>query len=268
MQRPIGTCTPSTPFGEAHKFSCRLLSPLRAGTYYWTFSYWRRDDCRPSFGATICFLMQHKSDPMPFELKDRAKPVDNVALASLARPSTASHVQPLYSQIASTLSKQSAQVRCWSKADWIKLHDAFRYYEGGGHGLTGILGYVRLDENTVIHLAPDICDRLDLLVYQRKRPQGRAKVDVAKAVLALTHESMHVYGVMSDKYDDAEATANCFAYQLMTLTGSRLGLTPTYARELTLLAWAHDSDWPEQYHSPDCYDGGPLDINTTTHAWP
>jgi hypothetical protein len=268
MQRLVGSCVPITPIGEPHKFSCRIRGTLPFGKYYWTYSYWRRDDCRPFLGTTICYQAEHKSEPMPFELQERARPVDTAGLPSLAKATSVSHTQPFYGQITSALSKQSAEVRCWAKGDWVKLHDAFRFWEGGGAGLTGILGYVRLDEKTVIHLAPDICGRLDLLVYQRKRPQGAAKLDVAKAVLALTHESMHVFGITSDRYDDAEARANCFAYQLMTWTGQQLGLLPAYARELTMLAWSHDSDWPSQYQSADCYDGGLLDLNKTSSIWP
>src|SRR5262245_19873195 len=32
-------CYPTTPFGEPHKFSCKLLVPLSPGTYYWAYTF-------------------------------------------------------------------------------------------------------------------------------------------------------------------------------------------------------------------------------------
>jgi hypothetical protein len=61
-----GSCFPSTPFSEPHKYTCQLLTTLRPGTYYWTFSWWKDDNCQTFFGSTYCYTQQHTTAPFSF----------------------------------------------------------------------------------------------------------------------------------------------------------------------------------------------------------
>ena len=71
MTGSVGSCQPYTPFGEPHKFTCRLLWTLEPGTYYWTFSFWKNDSCVTYSFGTYCYPQLHRSAPIPFTI---AKP--------------------------------------------------------------------------------------------------------------------------------------------------------------------------------------------------
>jgi hypothetical protein len=117
----------------------------------------------------------------------------------------------------------------------------------------------------IVNLAPEVCARLDLLAYQRKRPTAfRAKREVANAVTTLTHEAIHLSGVAD------EAVTECYAMQLTELVAAQLGVGRAYGYSLGRLVWLYD--WPAQrgteYWTPECYNGGPLDLFPKVAAWP
>jgi hypothetical protein len=69
MSTRVGSCSPYTPFGgEPHKFTCRIPWDLAPGTYYWTFSYWKDDNCVTYSFGTYCYPQEHKSAPLPFTI--------------------------------------------------------------------------------------------------------------------------------------------------------------------------------------------------------
>lgn len=260
-----GSCTPSTPFGEANKFTCRLFWELDPGTYYWIFSFWKRDDCVTYSFGTYCYLQKHEGPAWQFTIREKPKPVDIVSLPTISGPSSRSRVQPFYGRIATVLADQPVTVNCWSRADWARLHSEWNQYEPGGGGLTAVLGYVRPDEPGFIQLAPDVCARLDLLAYQRKTPRNRTIMrQVAFAVSTLAHEAMHVRGL------EDEAETQCVAMQLTEVVTQSLGVGGSYGFRLGQVLWAfyRYELMPEGYWTPLCYDGGSLDIYPDTSAWP
>jgi hypothetical protein len=86
------------------------------------------------------------------------------------------------------------------------------------------------------------------------------------AVWTLAHESVHLAGQRD------EAVADCTSLQLLERTASRLGAGPAAAKALARYAadW-YAKVWPSSkadYYSPECRDGGALDINPWSSAWP
>ncbi|MEX2006730.1 MAG: hypothetical protein WD877_00940 [Candidatus Saccharimonadales bacterium] len=177
-------------------------------------------------------------------------------------------IDPLYSQVASTISGVSnAQVRCWSEADWAFLGPYFgspyafvltvavsQFWNGD---ITGI-------PDDKAHFSPEICAQLDLMTYGHKRPRVlNTKVLMANALNALAHEPWHIAGVMD------EMVAQCYALQSIEQVGIMIGLPRVYAHEMGQVAWKYiQTTAPLFYQNPRaCRDGGPLDRNTGL-GWP
>jgi hypothetical protein len=180
-----------------------------------------------------------------------------------------SRIDPLYSRVAAGLTKRIAglapafagtvKVICWNKDDWRKLTDAFgeagqieppRYW----------LGWVRGDWG-VINLSYPVCKHLDEVAYRNEEPTSQA---TGAAVGTLAHEMMHVAGI-SD-----EGIADCYAMQLTTVTALGLGAEQDYADLVQMLnhQFTAATRSGTEYDSPDCYDGGPLDLAPEDPRWP
>jgi hypothetical protein len=83
------------------------------------------------------------------------------------------------------------------------------------------------------------------------------------AVHVLAHESMHLYGIRG------EAVAECFGVQLDAYVASEFGAAPGFARAIAREYWrSYYSRLTDAYRSPDCRDGGPLDLFPDRPGWP
>jgi hypothetical protein len=88
-------------------------------------------------------------------------------------------------------------------------------------------------------------------------------VRVARALHVLAHESFHLAGVRD------EGEADCFGIQRVAFVAQELGADPVEAQRLASLARADRTvSAPAEYRSPSCYDGGPLDLDPASPAWP
>jgi hypothetical protein len=83
------------------------------------------------------------------------------------------------------------------------------------------------------------------------------------SVHVLTHEAMHLAGVMG------EAEADCLAAQLDALVAEALGADRRFGRLLAREYWTYY--YPSQsaaYRSRECHDGGALDLFPARRGWP
>lgn len=253
----LGSCRPQTPFGESNKFTCALRFE-EEGTYFWQFKY-EKYECQTIYGYRSCSYKTYHGPVWRFELKLAAAPVPT-ALPVLRGPSTRSRQDPLYTKIATEIAGKHAPVYCWNAGDWNSLH--VRRREQRGEGLSWVLGYVPRG-STAINLAPEVCNRLDLIAYKRNRPRGSARVHFAEAVDTLAHESIHALGVTD------EAETECYSLQLMDWTAMKLGTNLAYARDMSTLAWrVLYPRIPPEYLTEECYNGGPLDLFPKSDVWP
>lgn len=81
----VGSCTPSTPFGEPYKYTCQLPSyeiPLAPGTYYWAYTF-DANVCTTLYGYTSCYPQPQFSGPFKFTIAQPVAPAN----AGLISPS-------------------------------------------------------------------------------------------------------------------------------------------------------------------------------------
>ena len=180
-------------------------------------------------------------------------------------PSGESRVEAVFGRVADTLAEDlphSIEVRCWSSADWSGVVDEMSAYSGDRVS-EETLGFAAPDL-VRIHLSPVTCDRLSDVAYDKKLPRGGEEVAaLADSVVTLAHEAMHVAWV------DDEAEAECLGAQLGFETAVELGVSKDYARKLTRMYWeTMYPRLPMEYRSPECRNGGELDIHPDSSVWP
>jgi hypothetical protein len=93
-------------------------------------------------------------------------------------------------------------------------------------------------------------------------PCSRQALSAAEAINTLTHESMHLRGVVN------EAQAQCYAIQLDPWTVARLGGTPPEGEAVARFMLALQPTLPTDYQSAECRSGGSLDLHPGTAAFP
>ena len=193
----------------------------------------------------------------------RALTGDGRPLPVRSRPTPESHIAPPYSRAAAVVSyRDDLEVRCWSEDDWsevvrvVSALDSEDYLDYAGLASPG---------EARISLAPDICVDLALLAYTDRRPTAEDDLyDLAAAVLTLAHEAMHVRAPALN-----EAAVNCAALQEVGRTARALGASRAYAARLARVAWQEVyPDEPSEYVTAACRDGGPLDADPRSAAWP
>jgi len=83
------------------------------------------------------------------------------------------------------------------------------------------------------------------------------------AVHVLTHETMHLAGVVD------EAVADCLAMQLDAVVARGLGASPTFGATLARDYWSqYYGAQDASYRSPDCRNRGRLDVFPNDAGWP
>src|SRR5262249_14745627 len=76
---------------------------------------------------------------------------------------TASHSDPLYGRVVSTLAGRSVPAWCWSDADWRGIQDEYKARWPEAHSL-GWWGAFTRPEQPSVHLSPAVCAELARLV--------------------------------------------------------------------------------------------------------
>jgi hypothetical protein len=138
------------------------------------------------------------------------------------------------------------------------------------------LGHVNWNRR-LIEFAPFVCRNTNALAVAPARPYSHASFPQAQALLVLVHESVHLSDYEGNR---DEALTECRAIQLLRESALRLGLDDATARALGHESLRYDARLPRlgdwrvglneipNYHSEDCYDGGPLDIHPDSSDWP
>lgn len=166
-----------------------------------------------------------------------------------------SRINGRYGQVAGRLVERNVEVRCWKKQDWKRVLREASVTHKTRLRPGEVYGYVGLGSRRV-NLAPWVCHQLDRLVYDRVQPQGfHERLLMSAAVGALGHESYHRIGV------ESEAAAECYGMQRIREAARALGARPAYADGLALLAWQTYDLLPRAYRSPECRDGGKLNLD-------
>jgi hypothetical protein len=180
---------------------------------------------------------------------------------ALSRPRTPRHhgFALALDRVAQEISgRRDVSVRCGKTAD---------------RSILGSVTFYGARPGRQARLAPAVCSTLHGLWAGRRPPlactelgQGQCGQDVlelAWAASALAHESYHLHGVRN------EAAAECYGLQATALVAWRLRAPPVYAQQLaTYTFWNIRPPVDYGYFSPECRDGGTLDLHPADADWP
>lgn len=188
---------------------------------------------------------------------------ENRALPVIRGKSEKSRVEPLLSRVVTSLVGKRTEVRCWSASDWKRLTENVWPYTEQGQEDPVIAGFA-LEDDHRMHLASDVCAPLVALAYEKHQPSGGSgKYELAVAVSVLAHEGRHRAGI------ELESVAECHGMQQIRRAARLLGADLGYAASLAELVWReHYPLMPDSYRSPECRDGGKLDLNPRSSVWP
>ena len=171
-----------------------------------------------------------------------------------------SRIEPRFGRIASRFANRRIEVRCWSRQDW---REVFGDWQAFANDRDLVTGFVASFDRGQLSLDPDTCNGLVRLAYHQDVPEGEDAWEVAGAVGTLTHEVEHLVSPAS------EAVTECRGMQAIREYARALGATKREAAMLAEVYW--DELYPEnpaEYRTRQCRDGGPLDLDPASAAWP
>ena len=154
----------------------------------------------------------------------------------------------LFSDEASRIAGHPVAIRCDEGGDFV---GAVQHSDG----IAAVGG-------TLAYLTPERCNSLYQLAFENKVRSSQT----GRAIAVLAHEAWHLRGVRD------ESTTECYALQSGVELGRRLGLDEGRARQLMREQLSenalHASGSPEYLVSAACRDGGSLDLNRASTAFP
>ena len=169
-----------------------------------------------------------------------------------------SHYDARLSGVVGRLADRGAAIYCWSADAWVEQARL-----AGGRG-TSWNAYTAFAPLLTINLSPQVCAELLRLSALRAPLREQTDLDgLAWSVGVLAHESIHVRGYLS------ETVAQCCGMQAIAKAALLLGRSRPEAELLAAWYWRRlYSRSPAGYSSPECRNGGLLDLRPKTQAWP
>ena len=170
--------------------------------------------------------------------------------------------RPDVSDIASSGVGVRADVYCWQPAAWAPFFEQYAILRGGEE--TSLMGIADSARNR-IDLDPGVCAGLRWYL-RRTRPTSLSyeNFELAQALMVVAHQAEHLKVPTA-----SEAQVECAAVQHVRPLVRAAGWDAKYAGELALQAWELSyQELPPAFRSPACRDGGPLDRNPRSSAWP
>jgi hypothetical protein len=152
-------------------------------------------------------------------------------------------------------------VYCWRPEAWLEFSEHYAIVRGGEE--TTLKGIADPARNR-IDLDPAICAALGrYLQRERPSPLTYQNFELAEALEVLTHEAEHLKAPSVPEADVA-----CYAVQhVRPLVDEAWGAA--FAREIALHAWEISYlRLPPHLRLAACRDGGRLDRNPSSSAWP
>jgi hypothetical protein len=191
-------------------------------------------------------------------LVDAWHPGSSGGLPTKGGETAVSRIEPRLSRAASVVAHRTVTVRCWSDSDWPRIKLVARA-EGAGAVVSDLAGLADPTAETV-DLSPESCRDLVDLTYRGVH----SGTDAAFGITILAHEATHL------REDTAtEAATECYAMQRVVEAAPTLRVSEAEARTLARTYW--DEIYPEdlpEYATPDCRNGGLLDLHPRDSRWP
>ena len=170
--------------------------------------------------------------------------------------------RPDLSEVAASGVGVRPDVYCWQPAGWAPLLEQYAIVRGGEE--TSLKGIADRAGNR-IDLDPGACAALRFYL-RRMRPTALSyeNFEMAQALTVLTHQAEHIKSPTA-----SEAAVECAAVQHVRPLVRAAGWGSEYASELALQAWELGyQQLPPPFRAPACRNGGPLDRNPGSNAWP
>ena len=166
------------------------------------------------------------------------------------------------SDIAGSSVGVQPDVYCWQPAGWAPFFEQYAIVRGGEE--TSLKGIADSARNR-IDLDPGVCAGLRWYL-RRMRPTSLSyeNFELAEALMVLTHQAEHLKAPSA-----SEAEVECYAVQHVRPLIRANGWGAEYASELALQAWELSYQrLPQAFRSSACRDGGRLDRDPRSSAWP
>jgi hypothetical protein len=119
-----------------------------------------------------------------------------------------------------------------------------------------------------MELAPETCDALrhvaktDFSCFAASTC-GDKEFRIGWAMHTLAHEAFHLRGISQ------ESRAECYAMQTTASVAISLGIASGRAEQLQRWVWTKGyPNEPTEYWTPECGNGGPLDLHPASPFWP
>jgi hypothetical protein len=170
--------------------------------------------------------------------------------------------RPDVSEIASASVGVRPDVYCWQPAGWASFFEQYAIVRGGEE--TSLKGIADRTRNR-IDLDPGVCSGLRWYL-RRMRPTSLSyeNFELAEALMVVTHQAEHLKAPTA-----SEAEIECYAVQHVRPLVRSAGWGADYASEIALQAWELSyQQLPPAFRSPACREGGRLDRNPRSTAWP
>ncbi len=170
--------------------------------------------------------------------------------------------RPDLSEIASSSVGVRPEVYCWQPEAWASFSPQYALVRSGEE--VSLKGIADTASNR-IDLDPGVCAALDGYL-RRIRPTALSygNFELAEALAVLTHQAEHVKAPTT-----SEADVECYAVQHVRPLVQAAGWGSGFATEIALHAWElSHTQLPARFRTPACRNGGPLDRNPTSNAWP
>ena len=152
-------------------------------------------------------------------------------------------------------------VYCWQPEGWASFAESYGIVRGGQE--TSLKGIADRKRNR-IDLDPGVCASFHWYL-RRERPASLSyeNFEIAEALMVLTHQAEHLKAPAP-----SEADVECYAVQhVRPLVRAAWG--PEYANMLAQQAWELSYQrLPPEFRTRACRDGGRLDRNRRSSAWP
>jgi len=155
------------------------------------------------------------------------------------------------SGIASELARRHVTIRCEGLSGALT----------GAGGESGRTEFVDGKPVSVSYLQEGVCQTLHSYARSLRAGPGcllpcERPLEIAWSLNTLAHESYHLAGVRN------EAETECYALQAIEFVARRLGASPDQGRALAAFSFDQlPRRMPPEYSSPECRDGGRLDLH-------